>query len=188
MSKSYRNFLYFIQVMIGWEFFVSGWNKLVSVGLEKSFPAQLADALQDQIKGLDGWYINFLKSTVIPHAALFGYLVEWGETLAGIALIAGALIFIFKKMEDGPFSKALSVLHIVSMAGVAFMSLNFWLLAGAPSFLPGGQDPNGEGFTLDAFLTILPIVFIWFNAVVLRSSARKMVKEPMNTHLHQMAK
>ncbi|KLU61905.1 hypothetical protein CEB3_c18230 [Peptococcaceae bacterium CEB3] len=173
MSRLNRNILYLIQIMLGWEFFVSGWNKLVSVGHKRGFPLQLADALKGQVKGLNGWYINFLKSSVIPHAVSFGYLVEWGETLAGIGLIVCALIFMFKKIEDDRVAKALNILSIIAMVGIAFMSLNFWLMAGAPSFLPGGQDPNGEGFTIDAFLTILPFLFIWWEAVALSGASAK---------------
>ncbi len=36
-----------------------------------------------------GWYAGFLESVVIPNAALFSYLVTFGEILVGLALIAG---------------------------------------------------------------------------------------------------
>lgn len=37
-----------------------------------------------------GWYADFLENVVVPNAAVFSYLVIFGETLVGIALILGA--------------------------------------------------------------------------------------------------
>ena len=36
-----------------------------------------------------GWYAGFLENVVIPNAALFSYLVTFGEILVGLGLIAG---------------------------------------------------------------------------------------------------
>jgi thiosulfate dehydrogenase (quinone) large subunit len=36
-----------------------------------------------------GWYASFLENVVVPNAALFSYLVIFGETLVGLALILG---------------------------------------------------------------------------------------------------
>jgi thiosulfate dehydrogenase [quinone] large subunit len=35
------------------------------------------------------WFAPFLKSTVLPHAVLFSYLVVWGLILVGAALAVG---------------------------------------------------------------------------------------------------
>jgi thiosulfate dehydrogenase (quinone) large subunit len=65
---------------------------------------------------VQGWYASFLQSFVLPNAALFAYLVTFGEVLIGIALILGILT------------------GIASFFGV-FMNLNY-LLAGAVSTNP----------------------------------------------------
>ncbi|HEY6842682.1 MAG TPA: DoxX family protein, partial [Thermoanaerobaculia bacterium] len=36
------------------------------------------------------WYQHFLRADVLPHAALFSYLVMIGELVAGICLLTGA--------------------------------------------------------------------------------------------------
>ncbi len=35
------------------------------------------------------WFASFLDTVVVPNATLFGYMVAWGEVLAGIGLILG---------------------------------------------------------------------------------------------------
>ena len=65
---------------------------------------------------VQGWYASFLQSFVLPNAALFAYLVTFGEVLVGLGLIFGVLT------------------SIAAFFGV-FMNLNF-LLAGAVSINP----------------------------------------------------
>jgi uncharacterized membrane protein YphA (DoxX/SURF4 family) len=38
-----------------------------------------------------GWYQEFLRGVVVPHATLFSYLVMTGELIAGILLLTGTL-------------------------------------------------------------------------------------------------
>src|SRR2546421_8651277 len=65
---------------------------------------------------VQGWYASFLQSVVLPNAALFSYLVTFGEVLIGLGLIFGVLT------------------GIAAFFGV-FMNLNF-LLAGAVCINP----------------------------------------------------
>lgn len=65
---------------------------------------------------VQGWYAAFLQSFVLPNAAVFAYLVTFGEVLIGLGLIFGVLT------------------GIAAFFGV-FMNLNF-MLAGAVSINP----------------------------------------------------
>lgn len=38
---------------------------------------------------VQGWYANFIKGFALPHAAMFSYLVSYGELLVGIGLVLG---------------------------------------------------------------------------------------------------
>lgn len=38
---------------------------------------------------VQGWYAGFLQNVVLPNATVWSYLVAWGETLVGVALILG---------------------------------------------------------------------------------------------------
>ena len=48
----------------------------------------LAKAAGDH-PAVQAWYAWFLEYAVLPNAAVFGYLVAYGEVLVGLALIAG---------------------------------------------------------------------------------------------------
>ena len=65
---------------------------------------------------VQSWYAGFLQSFVLPNAAVFAYVVTFGEILVGLGLIFGVLT------------------GIAAFFGV-FMNLNF-MLAGAVSINP----------------------------------------------------
>jgi len=60
--------LLLVQVVIGYEWLVSGLTKIV----HGDFPSGLAAELQDMSKAAPAWYRSFLDSAVIPHAVAFG--------------------------------------------------------------------------------------------------------------------
>jgi hypothetical protein len=79
-----------VQLLVGYEWFVSGLTKIVRGG----FPSGLADELQVKSPGAPGWYRSVLDGSIIPHASTFGYLIEIGELFAGVALIGAALVWL----------------------------------------------------------------------------------------------
>lgn len=80
-----------VEMIIGYEWFISGLVKF----MRGDFPSGLAAELLEKSKGVAAWYGSFLQTAVIPNAVLFGYVIEISELLAGIALIAGPLIWLF---------------------------------------------------------------------------------------------
>lgn len=129
-----------VRLYVGYEWLTSGLEKLTghnfSLGVGFGAPVQggswvfgghtgaaikgfVAGALA-QASGanpaVQGWYAAFLHAFVLPNTALFAYLITFGETLIGIALILGILT------------------GIASFFGV-FMNLNY-LLAGTVSTNP----------------------------------------------------
>ena len=141
-----------VQVFIGYEWFISGLVKIVRGG----FPSGLADELTTKSAGASGWYASFLDNTVMPNAKAFGYMIEIGELLVGIALIATAVIWIFEwdRLPTGGRAATLAVIALTALAG-AFMNVNFHLANGSahPWLLPGsGFD---EGVDLD---TLMPLI------------------------------
>ena len=51
--------------------------------------AQPVPGFTDWFVGAPGWYASFLQSIVLPHAAVFSYVVPFGEILVGLGLIFG---------------------------------------------------------------------------------------------------
>ncbi|MGB3635799.1 MAG: DoxX family protein [Rubrobacteraceae bacterium] len=85
------------RVYLGFLWLVAGWGKLTDpawLGSERGAAvAGFAQGAMAQTAGehpqVTGWYAGFLESFVVPNAALFSFLVVFGEILVGVALILG---------------------------------------------------------------------------------------------------
>jgi thiosulfate dehydrogenase (quinone) large subunit len=88
-----------IRLYLGALWLVAGWEKLTDpaglwVGSKAGAAvAGFAQGAMQQTTGehpqVTGWYASFLKDVVVPNAALFSYLVTFGEVLVGLGLIFG---------------------------------------------------------------------------------------------------
>src|SRR5947209_20251858 len=85
-----------LQLLIGYEWLLAGGDKL----LLGAFPAQLGGMILALVSGghLVGFFAAILQGLVAPNALLFGYLIELGETLAGLGLITGGLVALFRPL------------------------------------------------------------------------------------------
>lgn len=54
-----------VQVILGWEWLISGGNKILS----NTFPQQLSATLQDGLKdNPNGWYVAFIHQSILPQS------------------------------------------------------------------------------------------------------------------------
>ncbi|NTU85776.1 MAG: DoxX family membrane protein [Chloroflexales bacterium] len=90
-----------IRLYLGYQWLVAGWGKLTNPG-GVWVGAKAGTAVTGFIQGalektggdhpdVSGWYAAFLQQVALPNAALFSYLVTFGELLVGLALILGLL-------------------------------------------------------------------------------------------------
>jgi thiosulfate dehydrogenase (quinone) large subunit len=128
-----------VRLYVGYEWLTAGLEKLTgySFAFDGSFGQKVATpwvfggqdgvAMTGFVKGalklaagqhpaVQGWYAGFLQNFVLPNAAVFAYIITFGEVLVGLGLIFGVLT------------------GIAAFFGV-FMNLNF-MLAGAVSINP----------------------------------------------------
>ena len=111
-----------VQIIIGYEWLLSGIAKIAA----GDFPSGLGDDLAAAAP--PGWYARFLNGAISPNSVAFGYVIEIAEVLAGIALIAGPLIWTFAWGRTTNNLRILVVaLMIVASTGGIFMTLNFHL-------------------------------------------------------------
>lgn len=168
-----------VAIVIGYEWFMSGLVKFV----RGDFPAGLADELLEKSAGTAAWYGSFLKSAVIPNAELYGYAIEISEVLAGVALIAGPLIWLFAwdRVSDG-IRRAVLFLMAAAAIGGAFLAINLHLANGAshPWLLPG--DAFDEGIDLDSVLPAIQIVIATISLIVLTRLRRERTGGAPSTH------
>lgn len=161
-QKTTRWLLAAVQAIIGWEWLMSGGNKLLS----GSFPQSLAETLTGMMKNNpDGWYVSFLQHTILPQSVLYGYMIEWAEVTIGIILLGGAAVLLGQPRRKGQPQYRLTVLYSFAAMGAAltgaFLTINFHFLAGGWIFpwFDGGAA-NGEGIDLDALLPPFELVII----------------------------
>jgi thiosulfate dehydrogenase [quinone] large subunit len=155
-----------VQLIVGYEWLMSGLTKIVRGG----FPSGLGDELRDKSQGAAGWYKSFLDGSVIPHASTFGYLIEIGELAVGLALIVAAIVWLarWERLSDGGRIAVLAATVLASLGGI-FMALNFHLANGAahPWFIP--KDGFDEGVDLDSLLPAVQLVLIGVSVAIWRS-------------------
>lgn len=168
-----------IQIIIGYEWFMSGLTKVVRGG----FASGLADELTEKSEGVEGWYRDILDDVVIPNATGFGYLIELSELVVGIGLIAAALTWLFAWERVGATGRtvALGVTVLAALGGLV-MNVAFHLANGSahPWLVPG--DGFDEGVDLDSLMPAIQIVLAAVSAgtwLALRRERRLEVAEEM---------
>lgn len=158
--------LLLVQILLGYEWLSSGLTKVV----HGDFPAGLADELGDRLGDAPGWYGGFLEGTVIPHAQAFGYAIEVGEILTGLALVATALVWLWAGTSlCGCIGRAvLGALAAAALAGVV-MNVNFQLANGGSAPLPIAADSFDEAVDLDSLMAALELVLVAVSIHALRA-------------------
>lgn len=147
-----------LELLVGYEWLVSGVDKLLFGGFSAALHGLLAQTLGSG--QLPGFFAGLLRALVLPNAVVFGYLIEWGETLAGLGLIAAGLVALLRPLArrylSGGWEAAYSFvarllgwLAPVAAAGAGLLALSFFFLDGlptpwfAPSIAYGGAVDTG---------------------------------------------
>lgn len=149
-----------MQVIIGYEWLTSGITKAASGDFVSGLGADLTEESRDAAH----WYRSFLDGTIIPNARTFAVLIEVGEILVGVALIATAIVWLarWSRLSDRWRMALLSVTMLAAL-GAVFMALNFHLASGAnhPWLIP--KDGFDETIDVDAVLIMFQLALFAFN-------------------------
>lgn len=168
-SKGTRNLLALIQAIVGYEWLISGANKVLSGQFPQGLAGTLADGLKDNP---NGWYVSFLRAVVVPHSVLFGYLIELAEVGIGLALLGGALLLIGHLPTRGERYYRLARFEIGAAAVAAFacvvlcVNFHFFMGDGFLSALNPGA-PFDEGIDLDTLLPPIAAIVAVLNTRLL---------------------
>ncbi len=147
-----------LQLIVGYEWLLAGGDKL----LLGTFPAQLRGLLVMTVGGghLVGFFVAILQGLVMPNALLFGYLIESGETLAGLGLIAAGLVALLRPLAGRSLSGTSAAMFVygdrllerlapLAAAGAGLLGISYFFLDGLPKpwFVPsiafgGSIDPG----------------------------------------------
>jgi uncharacterized membrane protein YphA (DoxX/SURF4 family) len=102
----------------------------------------MGDMIRDMSSGTSGPYHDFIVHIVLPNASLFGHLVAWGETLAGVSLLLGIL---------------------TPVGGVVgfFLALNYYLMKEPYAYLTALGNLDAAAMALSFINFVLPTGLIW---------------------------
>jgi len=158
-----------LQLLLGYEWLLAGGDKL----LLGAFPAQLSGMLLALVGGghLVGFFSAILQGLVAPNAVLFGYLIELGETLAGLGLMTAGLVTLLRPLAGRYLSstsatmfvfgdRLLERLALIAAIGAGLLGVSYFFLDGLPEpwFVPsvafGGSIDTG------LFLAVASVVLI----------------------------
>ena len=159
-----------LQLIVGYELLLAGVDKL----LFGVFPAQLGGLLRTAVGGghLPGFFVAILRGLVVPNAVLFGYLIEWGETLAGLGLVTAGLVALLRPLAEHSLSgrsasifvsgdRLLERLAPLAAAGAGLLGVSYFFLDGLPTpwFVPsiafGGSIDTGLFFAAASVVLIV---------------------------------
>ncbi len=84
-----------VRMNVGAQWLLAGWEKIKSPvwGTNgtalNGFVAGALTKSSGANPSVQGWYANFLKDFVLPHASLFSFFVTFGEFLVGLGILLG---------------------------------------------------------------------------------------------------
>ena len=165
-----------LQLLLGYEWLLAGGDKL----LLGAFPAQLSGMLLTLVGGghLVGFFSAILQGLVAPNALLFGYLIEVGETLAGLGLMTAGLVALLRPLAGRSLSgrsatvfmfgdRLLGRLALGAALGAGLLGVSYFFLDGlpAPWFLPsvafGGSIDNGLFLAIASVILVVSQLIQW---------------------------
>lgn len=141
-----------------------GWIGAGAGGAVKGFAQRALKQTTGEHPQVSGWYASFLEGVVIPNAALFSYLVVFGEVLVGLGLIAGLFTgiaaffggfmntsFLFAGSAGAnPLMFILATWLVLAWRVAGYWGLDRWMLGmvgvpGAPGTLFGRRGGGAGG-------------------------------------------
>jgi thiosulfate dehydrogenase [quinone] large subunit len=150
-----------LRLYAGYEWLQAGWEKLHSATWTGG---KAGTALTGFVNGalaetggahpsVEGWYAWFLQHAVLPNTVAWSYVVSWGETLVGVALILGiftgiaALFGSFMNMNyllagslsTNPILLLIAVFLVLAWRTAGWWGIDRWVL-------PALGTPWGPGY------------------------------------------
>jgi uncharacterized membrane protein YphA (DoxX/SURF4 family) len=148
-----------VQIVMGYEWLVSGITKVAS----GTFVSGLAANLKSTLDGAPHFYKSFLTSTIVPNARAAAVLIELAEIAVGVVFIGAAIIWLarWSRLSDRWRVSILAATAVAALVGI-IMTVNFHLARGGnhPWLIPA--DGFDETIDLDMVLTFIQAVYLAF--------------------------
>ncbi len=168
-----------LQLLVGYAWLLAGVDKL----LLGAFPAQLGELLRTAVGGghLPSFFVALLQGLVVPNTVLFGNLIEWAETLAGLGLMTAGLLALLRPLAGRYLGEPPAAVFLfgaqlferlapLAATGAGLLGLSYYLLDGAPApwFVP--SIAFGGAMNAGLFLAVASVILVVSQFVQWRSS------------------
>jgi thiosulfate dehydrogenase [quinone] large subunit len=166
-------------LLLGYEWLISGLDKMLSSDFLTGLGAELQDAMANNP---NDWYVHFLARFVIPHARMAAALVEGGEVLVAAGLFLGAGLWICSDRLSPRWARTLQPWVIGALVGSALMTVNYYFMAGNSFPWLRPSAPFDEGLDLDGLLSLVAIALLGIQLLAMRAtvnSARNQELDPV---------
>jgi len=155
-SKYMAPFWTVVRVYLGWLWLNAGWHKVTDsnwVGANagtsvRGFLERAVTLASGERPSVTGWYAWIIENIFLPIAPVMSYLVAFGETLIGIALIVGFLtglmaflgglmnvaFLLAGTLSSNPVMFLLATWIVLAWRIAGYYGLDYWVLpwVGAP--------------------------------------------------------
>src|SRR5262245_13606210 len=180
-----------VLVLTGYEWLISGLDKLFSAEYRGGLAGELSDAIDGNP---NHWYVRFLANDVIPHTRTYAAVVEWSEMLVALGLFLGAATWIAGDRLSRRWRQLYHLAACGALIGSAFMTANYYFMAGHRFPWLNAAAPFDEGLSIDGYLTLVALVLLAIQLLALRASfagrdleREKVPSRSRKTPVHQAA-
>ncbi|MGH2343882.1 MAG: hypothetical protein ACRDG4_01555 [Chloroflexota bacterium] len=170
-----------VEASIGYEWLLSGLNKVLS----PNFVSGLAGTLRDSLQGNPNhWYASLAESLIIPHAPILALLAEGGEILVALGMFAGAALWLSCRVRESRWVKRLNLGVTVALLGGILMSVNYAVMGGdtLPGLNPG--NPFNEGLSIDSLLVMIGVGLLLVHVAASRTLSPPVSRSGPGTRSH----
>ena len=159
-----------IEAVIGFEWLLSGLDKVMS----PTFSSGLARQMQDAVQGNPNtWWATLATRLVIPHARIFALFAEASELFVALGFFIGAILWATGMIQEKRWTRRLNVITLGAVVTSLGLTANYYLMSGftLPGLNPG--TPFQEGLDIDGLLLLLGVGFLGVHLSALKRPAKR---------------
>jgi uncharacterized membrane protein YphA (DoxX/SURF4 family) len=156
-----------VLVLSGYEWLISGLDKLFSAEYRGGLAGELSDAMDGNP---NHWYVRFLANDVIPHARAYAAVIEWSELLVALGLFLGAATWIGGDRISRRWTRFFHLAACGALLGSAFMTANYYFMEGNRFPWLNTAAPFDEGLSIDGYLALVSLALLAIHLLALRAT------------------
>ncbi|KPV43701.1 hypothetical protein [Alicyclobacillus ferrooxydans] len=176
LKDPHRLFSGLILAVLGYEWLVSGLDKILNGGFVAGLQQQLSDAVSNIHYA---FYVRIVNNLFIPHSELMGYSVEIAELTLGVVFFVLAVYTFLGKMSRNLYRTGIA-LGIIA----AFASLNLFFYQGG-AFFVSLSNPYNEGISIGFILVLANLAVAVWSLMSLRQKPKLHLVRPLHPRAHR---